>query len=118
MKILIVTSEYGENGGGLSFACTRLNDILGSKLGHDVTVVSSCDNTIQTAKGGYNPTLSTKISSEYRLKTHLQKFLENRYELIIAFGGSFNGYYANILAKRLRLPLYLMLRGERYMHKI
>lgn len=111
MKILIVTSEYGEKGGGLSFACTRLNDILGSKLGHDVTVVSSCDNTIQTAKGGYNPTLSTKISSEYRLKTHLQKFLENRYELIIAFGGSFNGYYANILAKRLRLPLYLMLRG-------
>ena len=111
MKILLVTSEYGEQGGGLSFACTKFNSILSQSLGHDVVLVSSCEEEITTAKGGYNASLRKKISNEYKLKTDTLRFKNCKLDLIIAFGGSFNGYYATLLAKKLHLPLYLMLRG-------
>lgn len=111
MKILLVTSEYGEQGGGLSFACTLFYGILSESLGHDVILLSSCEEIIKTAQGGYNASLKSKISNEYRLKNDTLKLKTQELDLIIAFGGSFNGYYASRLANRLHLPLYLMLRG-------
>lgn len=111
MKILLVTSEYGEAGGGLSVACLHFHNILKDSLCHDVVVLSSCDNSIVTAKGGYNPSLYRKISSEYRLKQDCVKYENGEVDIVVAFGGSFNGYYASILAGRLNVPFYLMLRG-------
>lgn len=111
MKILLVTSEYGEKGGGLSFACTRLHYILTSSLAHDVAVVSSNEDVVMTAKGGYNATLRNKISNEYRLKNDTLKYACANIDLVIAFGGSFNGYYAHLLAQKIHRPLFLMLRG-------
>ena len=111
MKILLLTSEYGENGGGLSYACSCYHSLLRDQLGYDVTVVSSVHNPIVTVKGGYNPTLSTRISHEYRLKTDTYRYMDKGYYSIIAFGGSFNGYYASLLARRLNTSFILMLRG-------
>lgn len=111
MKILLLTSEYGENGGGLSYACSCYHSLLRDQLGYDVTVVSSVHNPIVTVKGGYNPTLSTRISHEYRLKTDTYRYMDKGYYFIIAFGGSFNGYYASLLARRLNTSFILMLRG-------
>lgn len=111
MNILLITSEFGEAGGGLSYACTRFSKFLKEVIGADVTIISSCHNTIETACGGYNPSLYSKISNEYRLKNDTFKFEGKAIELIIAFGGSFNGYYAHLLANRLNSKLFLMLRG-------
>ncbi len=111
MKILLVTAEYGEAGGGLSAACCQFHRILTKGLGHDVSICSSTDCHIATASGGYNTSLESHISNEYRLKTDILKYSSIRVDLIIAFGGSFNGYYATILAKSLNTRLYLMLRG-------
>lgn len=111
MKILLVTSEYGEQGGGLSLACSKFYHLLRDSLGNDVSVISSSDNTIITAQGGYNPALKKYISSEYRLKMDVLSYQNSNIDLIIAFSGSYNGYYAAMLSKHLKSSLYLMLRG-------
>ena len=112
MKILLVTSEYGEQGGGLSFACTLFYGILSESLGHDVILLSSCEEIIKTAQGGYNASLKSKISNEYRLKndtlklnlTHNmnQKNIEFKKEDVAA---SFQDVATNILIKKVKLAL-------------
>ena len=52
MKILLVTAEFGEIGGGLSIACTRYFSLLKNDLNHDVEVLSSTINFNVTASGG------------------------------------------------------------------
>lgn len=47
MNILIVTTEFGENGGGLSLSCSRVSKYLGTL--HHVAVISSVKETIPTA---------------------------------------------------------------------
>ena len=74
MKILLITSEYGIEGGGLSFACCHFHKMLTEKLGHEVTLCSSVTNDNVTAIGGYKPALSKSISNEYRLKSDYQNF--------------------------------------------
>jgi len=110
MRILLVTSEFGEQGGGLSFACEQFAHIL-TALHHEYVVVSSTEKRIITAKGGYNPSLHIRISDEYRLKGDIALYSDSRADLIVSFGGGFNGHYAQLLAKKLKKPLYLLLRG-------
>lgn len=108
MNILIVTSEIGLDGGGMALACKRVVDILRKE--HNVIVLSSTENPIYTVKGGMNPNTENGIRKEYKLK---HDSLVYKYaDVVIAFGGRFNGYYGAMLAEKLGKRFILSLRGS------
>lgn len=107
MNIVIVTSEYATNGGGLALQCRIFVEML-SNLGHHTSVLSSIpDNVIS---GGYNPLLGMELALEEKLQLD-SRHCSNQ-DLIIAFGGGMNGYYAAQLAKRISKRLWIMYRGS------
>lgn len=112
MNIVLISSEFGESGGGLSFACTRFKSLLEEEFNHTVTVIDPNENCIKTAKGGYMPNLEYKISNEYRIKAHRILLQELNIDLVIGFGGGFNGYYSSLIARCLHKRLILLLRGS------
>lgn len=111
-KILLITSEYGEAGGGLSFACKRFHSLLKEEFSFNVILISSVENKNLTVKGGYKEKLVYSIENEYRIKSDYNKYKSENINFVIAFGGGFNGYYAAILAKLLSTKYILMLRGS------
>ena len=108
MNILIVTSEIGLDGGGMALACKRVVDILRKE--HTVIVLSSTENPIYTVKGGMNPNTEASIRKEYKLKH--DSFVYKHVDVVIAFGGRFNGYYGAMLAEKLGKRFILALRGS------
>lgn len=108
MRILIVTSEIGFDGGGMSLSCIRLKDIL-SKV-HDVSILDSVTYPIITANGGINKNTEDEIRKEYKLKNDISLFKD--VDVVIGFGGRFNGYYASLLAERSGKKFILALRGS------
>lgn len=108
MRILIVTAEMGFDGGGMSLSCIKLKDILSKE--HDVFVLDSVSYPIETANGGINKNTEVAIKMEYKLKNDLQN--SKNVDIIIGFGGRFNGYYASLLAERLNKRFILALRGS------
>lgn len=108
MNILIITTEFGYEGGGMSLSCTRLMDILSSE--HHVQVSLSTDYPIITARGGINPTTEDGIRKEYKLKEDISNY--KNVDVIIGFGGRYNGYYASLLAERLGVRYILNFRGS------
>lgn len=108
MKILIVTTEIGLNGGGMSLSCTRLTDLLSKD--NVVEVTNSSTTPIFTASGGVFPQLGESIRMEYKLKTEVEKY--QSFDVVIGFGGKFNGYYASLLAKQIKAKYILCLRGS------
>ena len=108
MKILIITTEFGYEGGGMSLSCTRLMNILSSE--HNVQVSLSSDYPVITAHGGTNPATEDGIRKEYKLKEDALKYQD--VEVIIGFGGRYNGYYASVLAERLGVRYILAFRGS------
>lgn len=108
MKILIVTTEIGLNGGGLSLSCAKLKDILEKE--HEVCVLDSSLYPINTAKGGFFKDIEISIKKEYKLKTDISIYAD--FDVVIGFGGKYNGYYASILAEKLNAQFILSLRGS------
>lgn len=108
MNILIITTEYGYGGGGMSLSCTRLMNILSPE--HNVQVSLSTEYPTMTARGGINPATEDGIRKEYKLKEEELKY--NNVEVIIGFGGKYNGYYASLLAERLKARFILNFRGS------
>ena len=108
MKILIVTTEIGLDGGGMSLSCTRLTNIL--SRGNVVEVINSSTPPILTASGGVFPMLGKSIRMEYKLKAEAEKYHE--FDFLIGFGGKYNGYYASLLAKQIKAKYILCLRGS------
>lgn len=108
MNILIVTSEIGLDGGGMALACKRVVDILRKE--HTVIVLSSTENPIYTVKGGMNPNTEASIRKEYKLKHDSLGY--KHVDVVIAFGGRFNGYYGAMLAEKLGKRFILALRGS------
>lgn len=108
MKILIVTTEIGLDGGGLSLSCTKLADVLRRK--HTVEIADSTTPPIVTASGGALTHLCHSIGMEYKLKTEVEKYKEC--DAVIGFGGNFNGYYASLLAHKINAKYVLSLRGS------
>ena len=47
---------------------------------------------------------------EYKLKTEAEKY--QSFDVVIGFGGKFNGYYASLLAKQIKAKYILCLRGS------
>ena len=108
MKILIVTTEIGLDGGGASLSCTRLTDILSKD--NIVELINSFATPILTASGGISPQLGESIRMEYKLKAEAEKY--HGFDVVIGFGGKFNGYYASLLAKQIKAKYILCLRGS------
>ena len=108
MKILIVTTEIGLDGGGLSLSCTKLADVLSRK--HTVEIADSTAQPILTASDGALTHLRHSIGMEYKLKTEVEKYKD--YDVVIGFGGNFNGYYASLLAYKINAKYVLSLRGS------
>ena len=108
MNILIITTEYGYDGGGMSLSCTRLINILSSE--HNVQVSLSTEYPIVTARGGISPATEDGIRKEYKLKEDEREYMN--VDVIIGFGGRYNGYYASLLANRLGARFILNFRGS------
>lgn len=107
MKILFVTSEFGSNGGGLSLSSERVFNYLSER--YSVQIVNPKSPHVLVADGGYNQDLASAIRHENDLKIDACQYKDIDY--VIAFGGSFNGYFASILAQRINSSFILCLRG-------
>lgn len=107
MRILIITTENGTDGGGLSLSCTRVADLL--SVNHDVEIVSSTDYPIDVAKGCALQSIDDSILKEFKLKSDANRY--NYVDVVIGFGGNYNGYYASLLAERMNKTYILCLRG-------
>lgn len=68
-QILIVTTEFGLEGGGMSLSCTRLVNILSNN--NYVEVADSLALPIATASGGKLTGLNKYIRMEYKLKNRI-----------------------------------------------
>lgn len=108
MKILIVTTEIGLDGGGMSLSCQKLVDLLSTD--NIVEVLNSSATPIVTAYGGKFPKIGKAIEMEFKLKVETGKY--QGYDAVIGFGGKFNGYYASLLAKQIKARYVLCLRGS------
>lgn len=109
MKITIITNEYSVEGGGLSYSCQQFHHLL-EKLECDITILSSSVNDKNIIHGGYNKNLGMALALEAKLKKDI--FNIKTSQLLIAFGGGFNAYYAALLAKKTNTRLWVMFRGS------
>lgn len=108
MNVLIVSAEFGIEGGGLSLSCEKTIGLLSDMCNTRTT--SSTTFPIQTAAGGYSKRLSSAIQYEYKLKEDC--VLYSNSDIVIGFGGGFNGYYASLLSVRINARFILCLRGS------
>lgn len=127
-QIVIVTSEFGKHGGGLSNSASKLFKTLNG-LGFNVQVVISSqsvinDNdlnqdqqkiihdTVKVANGGHNQSLQRDLFFRGHLNNVLQILQGKKPELIIAFGAGLNGLFASELSKKTCSKLVVMPRGS------
>lgn len=109
MKITIITSEYTVEGGGLSYSCRQFHHLL-KKMGNEVFILSSSVDDANIVHGGYNKTLGKKLAYEAKIKQDVCNISTS--QLLIAFGGGFNAYYAALLAKKKHIRFWIMFRGS------
>lgn len=108
MKILLIASEIGLDGGGMAYSCFRVKDILSKK--HTVIVLDSKLLPVVTIKDGVTPQTKYGISMEYKLKEECRKYSD--VDIVIGYGAKKNGYYAALLAHRISRPYILRLCGS------
>jgi glycosyltransferase involved in cell wall biosynthesis len=124
---IIVTSEFGKQGGGLSKSCHKFAILLHS-IGFDVKVVIStfsvCSenqtegefdiitNSIQIAKGGYKPELYKHLFFRGYIENIFHQLKEAKPSIIISFGGGENALLASELKNKFSCKLMTMLRGS------
>lgn len=124
---IIVTSEFGKQGGGLSKSCHKFAILLHS-IGFDVKVVIStfsvCSenqtegkfeiitNSIKILKGGYKPELYKHLFFRGYIENIFHQLKDAKPNLIIAFGGGENALLASELKNKLSCKLMTMLRGS------
>lgn len=109
MNIVVVTNENNKDGGGLAYSCQRFVKML-NRIGHHVLVISSSNIKENEISGGYNPHLGFELAMEKKLKTDHASVAP--YDLIISFGGGFNGYYGALLARKTMNRFWVMYRGS------
>lgn len=109
MKITIITNEYSVEGGGLSYSCQQFHHLL-EELECDITILSSNVNDKNIIHGGYNKNLGMALAQEAKLKKDI--FINRTSQLLIAFGGGYNAYYAALLAKKTNTRLWILFRGS------
>lgn len=124
---VIVTSEFGKQGGGLSKSCHKFASML-KCIGFDVKIVISTftlqseikttdefeiiTNTIQIAKGGYKPELYKHLFFRGYVENLFNQLKDKETSIVIAFGGGENALFASELKNKLSCKLMTMLRGS------
>lgn len=130
MRIVIVTSEYGNYSGGLSYGCCKFSSML-HDLGHEIIIVNSdnreffkgdnqkndgVDKILQenlvVIPGGYNKDLWKHLFFRGHLKNSLASLIKYSPDLIVAFSSGYNGLFAAEIADSLNKPLIVLLRGS------
>ena len=126
MNILLITSEYGSETGGLSYACFKYSNLL-IDLGHRVVIVSSTGNTysktsinnlnitfsqIRIEDGGYRKELNKHLFFKAHLAETFEELKTESFDLVVSFGAGENGFFASELSARFYTPLVLLLRGS------
>ena len=109
-NVLIVSAERGFDKGGMALSCERFAKMLAAMGDFRVKFLMSCDYPIATAKGNRNPIFEEVIMKEYKLKTDAITYYDT--DIVIAFGGRFNGYYASLLSERIGCRFIISLRGS------
>lgn len=112
MKILLTTSEIGNNAGGLAYHCLQLKSMF-EKMGHIVFTEILIDdkNSITIFDGGYDIYLGKKIRKAYKLKQMDVKYGKD-IELCISCGAGFTAYMSMLFCKKKNIPLKIVLCGS------
>lgn len=111
MNILIISSEYGLDGGGLALHCAQLKKIM-ETLGHKVYVeewISGKEYFV--LDGGYDPDLGNKMRTSYTLKSYGETY-GGKVDICISCGAGKTGYISMIFCKENKIPLYVVLCGS------
>ncbi len=129
-KILLVTSEFGKQGGGLSNSAYLFSNYLNNRgIDFEVIISSNINNGYQFPKefkndnfiinnslsvinGGYNNKLSNDLFFRANINNQVIKYKDSFIESIIAFGAGNNGLFASELAIELNAKLIVMPRGS------
>lgn len=126
MNILLITSEYGRESGGLSYACFKYSNLL-IDLGHKIVVASSVDSVflnnstnnfnifhshIRIEEGGYKKELHKHLFFKAHLAETFEELKTESFDLVVSFGAGENGFFASELSTRFNTPLVLLLRGS------
>ena len=126
-KIIIVTPEFGNYGGGLSFSAFRFAKYFESRnieckiiistrlIDNNYPLQKSSDliySTIKVADGGYNKILASDLYFRGSLNNILFKLQGFDVDVIIAFGAGFNGLFASQIATELGVKFIVMPRGS------
>lgn len=111
MKILICTSEFGSNAGGLALHCAQLKNIF-EKLGHEVFVeVLLNPDGYYVIDGGYDQSLGNKIRTAHKLKEISEKY-KSSIDLCVSCGAGRTAYYSMLFCKQKDIPLNIVLCGS------
>lgn len=113
MNVLLVTTEFGVDGGGLALTSRQLATIL-QKCGCRVEVENTLSHDQYFAlDGGYDPDLGKKIRYAAHLKICAEKYSrEFLPDILIAYGAGANGYFACLLAAKLKKDFFVVLCGS------
>jgi glycosyltransferase involved in cell wall biosynthesis/peptidoglycan/xylan/chitin deacetylase (PgdA/CDA1 family) len=123
MRIVIVTSEFGENSGGLSWSCTNFARML-ENLGHSVFIVSSINenniveydnvvkNKVKFSAGGYKKRLKDHLFFRAHSRNVKESIKNANIDCIIAFGAGLNGLFAADISAQTNIKLIVLLRGS------
>lgn len=110
MDILIITSEIGNEAGGLALTCNQTKNIL-EELGYNIYIENSkISNLAFTINGGYNPNLSNNLNYSFYIKNLTNKY--QTVDVIIAYGAGKNSYLASLIAKKLKKKFIIVLCGS------
>lgn len=110
MKILLCTSEIGDDAGGLALHCLQLKHIF-EKLGHEVFVEVLLEkNSYYVLDGGYDESLGSKIRTAFLLKEMVEKY--NIVDICVSCGAGKTAYYAMLFCKQKKIPLKIVLCGS------
>jgi glycosyltransferase involved in cell wall biosynthesis/peptidoglycan/xylan/chitin deacetylase (PgdA/CDA1 family) len=126
-RIVIVTSEFGKQGGGLSNSCFKFVQLLIS-IDFEVKVVISSNNTdkeknrvddcdiivnsVHITKGGYKSDLHKHLFFRAHISNVYEQLKDIIPTAIIAFGGGENSLFASEINKYFNTKLIIMLRGS------
>jgi len=111
MKILLCTSEIGNNAGGLALHCDQLKEIY-QELGHEVYVENVFDlDSIPVISGGYDALLAKKMKISFKLKGLVDSF--SNIDICVSCGAGYTAYYSMLFCKESgNVPLYVVLCGS------
>lgn len=119
MKALLVTSEFGTAGGGLSIACYKFKTLM-ETMGWEIAICLSPMNQysnidmekMSVALGGYKKSLPKQLYWGGYMKNCMKEYADKNIDVILSFSAGENGYFASCIAETLGLPLIMLLRGS------